>query len=113
MTPVFIYAILYTISVRKPIPCGDNVHGSANVTWSCYQTDEQSHFVEIDDTDKALRFVGNLKPYNHTDVQNKDVPDNKRFIWGLTVEAFTKIDDRWTLINTHKVGIDDDAGSPE
>ena len=103
MTPLFIYAILYTISVRTPIVCGDNVHGSSNVSFSCYETNGESHFVEIDDDQKALKFVANLKPYNHYGPLDKDVPDHKRFIWGLKVQAYTKMDGKWVMINEHEV----------
>src|SRR5216684_5973346 len=101
MNPIFIWAILYTISVRTPIPCGPNVHGSSNVSFSCYETNGESHFVEIDDEKKALQFVANLKPYNHFGPLDKTVQNNKRFIYGMTVEAFTKIDGKWTMINSH------------
>jgi hypothetical protein len=104
MNPAFIFAILYTISVRTPIPCGPNVSCTGvSCSWSCYTTDGESHFVEIDDYDKAMRFVENLKPYNHYGPLDKDVPDHKRFIWGMKVQAYTKLDGKWTMINEHEV----------
>jgi hypothetical protein len=104
MTPVFIYAILYTVAIRTPVVCGSNIHGSPNVTFHCFETQGQSHFVEIDDEKKAIQFVANLKPYNHAYDLENGVPDNTRFILGLTAQTYTKIDGKWTMINEHKVG---------
>ncbi len=109
MIPTFIYAILYTVALRTPMPCGDTIHCSGvSCTVSCYETTGQSHFVEIDNERKALQFIANLKPYNHAHALGKTVPDNKRFILGLTAQTYTKIDGKWTMVNEYEVGGSDE-----
>lgn len=104
MTPLFIYVILYSIVIRTPVVCGDNINGSPNVTFNCFETTGQSHFVEIDDEKRAKQFVANLAPYNHTDDLEKSVSNNTKFILGLTTQIYTKIEGKWILINEHKLG---------
>ena len=104
MNPLLAFAVMYDIGIRTPVPCGNNVHGSSNVTWFCYDATYQPHFVDFYDEAKALKFVNNLKPYNHTDIFDKSIVDNQRFIINMTVYTFIKVDGEYKLIDTHKVG---------
>ncbi len=104
MTPVFAWLILYTIAVRTPMPCGDNVScKGVDCSWSCYTATGESHYVEFTDEKKALKFVTNLKPYNFNNTLSKGVPDNKRFIYGLTVHTYVKQGKKWIKVNEHEV----------
>ncbi|MGH7974778.1 MAG: hypothetical protein ACREBR_04585 [bacterium] len=90
------WAVLYAILVRVPQKdCSALKCYGIDCSVSCYETTGQSHFVEFDSKDKADRFVENLTPYNHEHVLDKDVPDNKRFIQGLTLHSFKKIHGVW------------------
>ncbi len=104
MTPVIAWLVLYTIAIRTPVPCGDNVSCSGvNCSWTCYETVGQNHFVEFTDEEKILKFVANLKPYNHRHTLTKTVPNNERFIYGLTVETYKKRGDKWVKINEEEI----------
>src|SRR5689334_5441961 len=103
MNPLLAFAVLYGVAVKNPVPCGNNVHGSSNVTFLCYQTDSQSHFVEFTDEKKAIRFVHNLRPYNRKDVFDIRIADGQKFIYNMTVYTYVKVDGKWQLINTHEV----------
>lgn len=104
MNPLFIFVIWYTVAVRTPIPCGDNVHCSGvSCSWSCYESTGQTHAVEFTDEQKALKFITNLKPYNHVNTLSKNVPDNKRFIYGLTARTYVRDDNGYLLVNEHEV----------
>jgi hypothetical protein len=89
------WAVAYAILVRQPMPCGNNVHGSSNVTFHCYETTGESHFVEFLDKSKADKFFANLSPHNLTDVFDPRVADNKRFISRLELHSFKEINGEW------------------
>ena len=89
------WAVLYSVMIRQPMVCGDNVHGSPNVTFHCYQTTGESHFVEFTDLAKAQKFESNLAPYNYMHDLDHGVPDNQRFIEGLELHTFKKIKGIW------------------
>lgn len=109
MTPVFAWIILYTIAVRTPIPCGNNVScAGIECTWHCYTTNGQSHFVEFHDEAKALKFVQNLEPHNFITTVDKNVPDNKKFIYGLSVLTYVKQGKKWIQVNEHQVGVNEE-----
>jgi hypothetical protein len=103
MNPLLAFAIYYGVALKTIIPCGNNVHGSPNVKFTCAEVQSQSHFVEFLDEDKALRFVHNLKPYNRSNSNDPRIEDGKRFIYDMTVYTYTKIDGKWTQINKHEV----------